>query len=219
MSYPQLPEAHHNAEASAARGERFTTARLEAFSDGVIAVIITIMVLELKVPRQNGFAGLRDVLPTLLIYLLSFAFTGIYWVNHHHLLHRTEETDGPILYTNLMFLFCLSLLPFTTAWVLDKHVDPFSAALYTVCLILTGFSFLLLRLALDRRVRHDGRYVAQDRATQRKHLASLVIFLVAIPVALYHPVLSLLLDACVNLVWILPGLGTDVRLRPSGAQR
>ena len=218
MPYPETSEAQRNARASAAPGESFTTARLEAFSDGVIAVIITIMVLELKVPRQNGFEGLRAVLPTLLIYLLSFAFTGIYWVNHHHLLHRTEETDGPILYTNLMFLFCLSLLPFATAWVLEKHVDPFSAAMYTVCLILTGFSFLLLRFSVDRQVQHAGRYVEQDRATQRKHLVSLAFYLVAIPAALYHPVLSLLLDGCVTLIWILPGLGTDLRLRPSESQ-
>lgn len=219
MPYPQAPETHRNAEAAAARSERFTTARVEAFSDGVIAVIITIMVLELKVPRQNGLQGLRAVLPTLLIYLLSFAFTGIYWVNHHHLLHRTEETDSPILYTNLMFLFCLSLLPFATAWVLEKHIDPFSAALYTVCLILTGVSFLLLRFSVDRQVRHAGHFVAQDRATQQKHLVSLALYVVAVPAALYHPVLSLLLDASVTLVRILPGFGTDVRLRLSGAQR
>jgi len=88
-----------------------STSRLEAFSDGVIAVIITIMVLELKVPRANGIAGLRAILPTLLVYLLSFTFTAIYWINHHHLVGRVEEVDPRILYANLLFLFCLSLLP------------------------------------------------------------------------------------------------------------
>jgi uncharacterized membrane protein len=90
-------------------------ARLEAFSDGVIAVIITIMVLELKVPHQDGLAGLYAVLPTLAVYLLSFTFTGIYWINHHHLVHRTDEADSLILYANLAFLFTLSLLPFCTS--------------------------------------------------------------------------------------------------------
>ncbi len=203
-------EPHASTEAPA-RSESFTTARLEAFSDGVIAVIITIMVLELKVPHENGARGLRAVLPTLLVYLLSFAFTGIYWVNHHHLLHRTEETDGRILYSNLLFLFCLSLLPFTTTWVLEKHVDAFSAGLYTVCLILTGFSFLLLRMAVDRTLQNVGRYAEQDRATQRKHILSLGFYFVAVAAARYYPVVSLLLDGCVTMVWILPGLGTEMR--------
>src|ERR1700759_1996650 len=89
-----------------------STARLEAFSDGVIAVIITIMVLELKVPHEDGLAGLRAVLPPLFLYPISFPFVGIYWINHHHLVHRPEEADERILYANLGFLFCLSLLPF-----------------------------------------------------------------------------------------------------------
>ena len=210
MPHQAFSEPHASPEAAPPNGS-FTTARLEAFSDGVIAVIITIMVLELKVPRENGIVGLRAVLPTMLVYLLSFAFTGIYWVNHHHLLHRTEGTDGRILYSNLLFLFFLSLLPFATAWVLEKHVDAFSAGLYTVGLILTGFSFLLLRLAVDRTVKQEGRFAEQDSATQRKHFLSLGIYLLAIPAARFHPVLSLLLDACVTLVWILPGLGTEMQ--------
>ncbi len=128
-------------------------ARLEAFSDGVIAVIITIMVLELKVPHQDGIAGLYAVFPTLAVYAISFAFTGIYWINHHHLVHRTEEADELILYANLFFLFCLSLLPFFTSYVLEKKLDSFSVALYIASMIVTGFSFLLLRLSIARRLR------------------------------------------------------------------
>ena len=210
MPHNVSTEPHASLEAPS-RGESFTTARLEAFSDGVIAVIITIMVLELKVPRENGVPGLRAVLPTLLVYLLSFAFTGIYWVNHHYLLHRTERTDGRILYSNLLFLFSLSLLPFATAWVLDKHLDTFSTVLYTAGLILTGFTFLLLRMAVDRTVRGAGQYAEQDRRTERKHVLSLTLYVVAVVVARYHSALSLALDACVTLVWILPGLGTDMR--------
>lgn len=106
-----------------------STARLEAFSDGAIAVIITIMVLELKVPHQDGTAGLYAIIPILLVYLLSFAFTGIYWINHQHLVRRVESADRLILYANLGFLFCLSLLPFATSYVLEKKIDSFAVCL------------------------------------------------------------------------------------------
>ena len=105
--------------------DRPTPSRLESFSDGVIAVIITIMVLEFKVPAPDGMAGLRTILPTLAVYLLSFAFTAIYWVNHHHLVHRLKRVEPLILYANLTFLFCLSLLPFFTSYLLQKHISCF----------------------------------------------------------------------------------------------
>jgi uncharacterized membrane protein len=186
-------------------------ARLEAFSDGVIAVIITIMVLELKVPPQDGFAGLRPVLPTLCLYLISFAFTGIYWINHHHLIHRTQEADARILYANLGFLFCLSLLPFFTSYVLEKKIDSFSVAIYVASLILTGFSFLLLRLAIGRRLRLAGKLEAEDTAVQRKHWLSLVIYLVAISLAFQYPRTSLGLVAFVTVLWVTPTVGIKPR--------
>jgi uncharacterized membrane protein len=184
-----------------------TPARLEAFSDGVIAVIITIMVLELKVPHENGLAGLRAILPTLCLYLISFAFTGVYWINHHHLIHRTEEADELILYANLGFLFCLSLLPFFTSYVLEKKMDSFSVAFYVASMILTGFSFLLLRLAIGRRLRHAGKFEAEDKAVERKNYLSLFVYLVAISIAFRHPHLSLGLVACVSVIWITPTAG------------
>jgi len=179
-------------------------ARLEAFSDGVIAVIITIMVLELKVPAQNGLAGLRAILPTLLVYLLSFSFTGVYWVNHHHLVHRIHEADQRILYANLGFLFCLSLLPFFTAYLLEKEIDSFSVALYVVSMIATGIGFLLLRLAIARRLRLSGSLEEEDIATQRKHWLSLGLYVVAVPLSFYHPYFSLAIIALVMVVWIVP---------------
>jgi uncharacterized membrane protein len=184
-----------------------TPARLEAFSDGVIAVIITIMVLELKVPHQDGLAALRAVLPTLCLYLISFAFVGIYWINHHHLVHRTEEADELILYANLGFLFCLSLLPFFTSFVLEKKMDSYSVAIYIAAMVLTGFSFLLLRLAIARRLRHAGRFEAEDKAVERKNWLSLFVYLVAIPLAFQHPHLSLGLVAFVTIIWITPTAG------------
>jgi len=182
-------------------------ARLEAFSDGVIAVIITIMVLELKVPRQDGIPGLQAVLPTLTLYFISFAFTGIYWINHHHLVHRTEEADELILYANLLFLFFLSLLPFFTAYVLEKKMSSFSVALYTSSMVFTGFSFLLLRLAIGRRLRQAGKLDEEDTAVQRKNLLSLLVYLIAIPLAFYHPHASLGLVALVTVIWITPTVG------------
>jgi uncharacterized membrane protein len=194
-------------------------ARLEAFSDGVIAVIITIMVLELKVPHEDGLAGLRSVLPTLSLYLISFAFVGIYWINHHHLVHRTEEADDRVLYANLGFLFCLSLLPFFTSYVLDKNMDSFSVAIYISSMILTGFSFLLLRLAIGRRLRHAGKLEAEDTAVVRKNYLSLFVYLVAIPFAFQHPRVALGLVAFVTVIWITPTAGLKPREEHPPADR
>ena len=185
-----------------------TPARLEAFSDGVLAVIITIMVLELKVPHANGVAGIHAILPILFVYVLSFTFTGIYWVNHHLLIHRIEEVDGRILYSNLLFLFCSSLLPYFTSWVLEKQRDSFSVVLYSLSLLSTGFAFMLLRLAIERRLRLAGRRTMEDAATARKHWMSLGCYLLAIPAAYIYPTAAILLDAIVTLIWILPDLGT-----------
>src|ERR1700678_902978 len=182
-------------------------ARLEAFSDGVIAVIITIMVLELKVPHQDGVAGLRAVLPTLCVYGISFAFTGIYWINHHHLCHRTDEADELILYANLFFLFCLSLLPFFTSYALDKKLDSFSVALYASSMVVTGFSFMLLRLSIGRRLRLVGKLETQDTSVQHKHWMSLLTYVIAIPLAFYHPHIALGLCASVTVIWITPTTG------------
>jgi uncharacterized membrane protein len=182
-------------------------ARLEAFSDGVIAVIITIMVLELKIPERDGPTGLLTVLPTLYVYAISFAFTGIYWINHHHLVHRTEEADELVLYANLFFLFCLSLLPFYTSYVLEKKIDSFSVALYSASMLVTGFSFMLLRIAIGRRLRLSGKLETQDTAVQHKHWMSLLTYLTAIPLAFYHSHIALGLCALVTVIWVTPTVG------------
>ncbi len=182
-------------------------ARLEAFSDGVIAVIIAVMVLELKISHQDGLAGLYAVLPTLAVYLLSFTFTGIYWINHHHLVHRTEEADSVILYANLLFLFCLSLLPFFTAYLLDKKMDSFSVAIYTGSMVLNAVSFFLLRIAIARRLRSAGTLEPEDTAVQNKHWMSMIIYFVAIPLAFFHSHVALLLTAFVTVIWITPAFG------------
>ena len=186
-------------------------ARLEAFSDGVIAVIITIMVLELHVPHEPGLAGLRTGLPTLAVYALSFTFTAIYWINHHHLINRTREADQAILYANLFFLFCLSLLPFFTSYLLDMKFDSFSVALYAVSLIVTAFSFMLLRLSILWRLRRNDSLQQEDQAAVYKHWTSLALYLIAIPLAFYHSYSALGIIALVTLVWIYPTAHTHNR--------
>jgi uncharacterized membrane protein len=188
-----------------------TPARLEAFSDGVIAVIITIMVLELHVPHENGLAGLRAVLPVLLVYALSFTYTGIYWINHRHLIDhcggRMDRVDESVLWANLFLLFCLSLLPFFTSYLLAKHLDSFSVALYGAGNLITGFGFLLLRLAILRRLRHSGTLVHQDLAARPKDMLSVLAYVVSIPLAFYHPYAALGLIAAVTVIWIVPNIG------------
>jgi uncharacterized membrane protein len=183
-----------------------STARLEAFSDGVIAVIITIMVLELKVPQQDGGAGLYAILPILLIYLLSFAFTGIYWINHQHLIKRIEVADAFTLYANLFFLFCLSLLPFFTSYLLEKKMDSFAVFLYTISMVVTGFSFLLLRLAIHRNLRYFKDLQKEDTRARAMHLASLCLYLLAAPLAYVNAQLALGIVALVTIAWIVPNL-------------
>jgi uncharacterized membrane protein len=182
----------------------FATTRLEAFSDGVLAVIITIMVLELKIPHEDGIPGLLTIAPTLFIYLLSFCLTGIYWVNHHHLIHRIEHADHRILYANLGFLFCASLVPFFTSYVIEKHSNSFSVALYAASMIATAVSFLLLRLSVSRLLSQAGDLQQEDISTQSKHYASLALYLIAIPLARFHPHLALATITLVFVVWIVP---------------
>ncbi len=189
-----------------------STARLEAFSDGVIAVIITIMVLELKVPHENGIAGLRAIVTTLAVYALSFAFTGIYWINHHHLVDRLHRVDALILWANLGLLFSLSLLPFFTNYMIEKHLDSFSVALYIGSLMLTGLAFSLLQLAIGRHLRHSGHAdepaeLQAQAAEQRKGFFSVAIYLASIPLAFVRPAFALAGAAIVTVIWILPGFG------------
>jgi uncharacterized membrane protein len=173
-------------------------ARLEAVSDGVIAVIITIMVLELKVPGPDGVAGLRAVLPTVFLYLLTFVQVGIYWVNHHYLVDEVETVSHGILWANLMFLFCLSLFPFATDWIGVKGLSSFTAALYAAVSIFPGLGYMALWLQIRSQ---SG---APAHASWGKQIASISLYLTAIPVAWYRPAASLALIAIVALLWLLP---------------
>jgi uncharacterized membrane protein len=178
--------------------ESLSPARLEAFSDGVIAVIITIMVLELKVPVHDGMAGVREVLPTVFLYLLTFVQIGIYWVNHHYLVDEAETVSHGILWANLAFLFFLSLFPFATDWIGVKGLSSFSTALYAGVSILPGISYT----ALSMQIRSRSRSAAH--AGWGKQLGSVVLYLAAIAVAFYRPIASLALIGLVAVIWLLP---------------
>ncbi|HEX4037235.1 MAG TPA: TMEM175 family protein [Acidobacteriaceae bacterium] len=173
-------------------------ARLEAISDGVIAVIITIMVLELKVPGLDGVAGLRAVLPAIFLYLLTFVQVGIYWVNHHYLVDEVETVTHGILWANLMFLFCLSLFPFATDWIGIKGLSSFTTALYAAVSIFPGLGYM----ALWAQIRRQS--AAPAHATWGKQIASVTLYLAAIPVAWYRPAASLALIGLVAVLWLLP---------------
>src|ERR1700740_2294536 len=159
---------------------QISSSRLEAFSDGVIAVIITIMVLELHVPHKDGLAGLWSVAPRLGIYLLSFLMVGIYWINHHELMHRKEVVDFRILWANLAFLFVLSLVPYVVDYVDEKLFDPFATILYDATMLLSGLAFFVLRWTVMRLQSKAGSLGHRDEAELWKHAASLGIYLLSI---------------------------------------
>ncbi len=177
--------------------------RLEAFSDGVIAILITIMVLELKVPHGADVAALRPVIPVFLSYVLSFVFLGIYWNNHHHLLQAIKHVDGRVLWANLHLLFWLSLIPFATGWLGENHFAAWPAALYGAVLLLAAVAYFVLTRAL---IALHGRESVLAAALGRdfKGKLSLVIYLVAIPLAFVNSWLAGALYVLVAVIWLVP---------------
>ena len=177
--------------------------RLEAFSDGVLAIIITIMVLELKVPHGDNFAALKPLLPVFLSYVVSFLYVGIYWNNHHHLLHSMREVSGGILWANLHLLFWLSLFSFATGWMGENHFTPMPTALYGVVLLLAGVAYYVLQLAIVAR---QGPQSLLAKALRRdwKGKLSLVVYLIAIPLAFANSWISNALYLLVALWWLIP---------------
>jgi TMEM175 potassium channel family protein len=177
--------------------------RLEAFSDGVIAIIITIMVLDLKVPHGEGFEALRPLIPTLLMYLLSFVYVGIYWNNHHHLLHAATKVTGPTLWANLHLLFWLSLIPFTTGWMGENHFTSAPSALYGFVLLMASIAYWILQ---HSTIVAEGPACTLKEAIGRdwKGKASPALYLLAILCAYWVPVVSETIYALVALMWLIP---------------
>ena len=180
--------------------------RLEAFSDGVIAILITIMVLELKVPLGSDARALAPLVPVFLTYVLSFAFLGIYWNNHHHMLHTAERINGQILWANLHLLFWLSLVPFATGWMGENHAAPLPTALYGVVLLCSAIAYTILQGRIVAHQAHQGERSRLKEAVgaDRKGKASMALYTVAIPVAFGSPWTAIAIYVLVALIWLAP---------------
>jgi uncharacterized membrane protein len=177
--------------------------RMEAFSDGVLAVVITIMVLELKWPHGASLAALRPLVPVLLSYILSFVNVGIYWNNHHHLLHATERVNGATLWANLHLLFWLSLIPFTTAWMGENHLNSWPVAVYGIVLLLAGVAYYILTQTLIRLHGRDST-LATSIGADVKGKISIAIYAAGIALAFVHPWIADLCYVIVAVMWLVP---------------
>ncbi len=177
--------------------------RLEAFSDGVIAILITIMVLELKVPVGADLAALLPLIPIVLSYVLSFVFLGIYWNNHHHLFQVVQQVNGRVLWANLHLLFWLSLVPFVTAWMGENNFAAWPVALYGVILLFAACAYYLLVRSLLALHGQDST-LAIAVGSDFKGKLSIVIYVIAIPLALFVPGLSFALYVLVAVIWFIP---------------
>ena len=177
--------------------------RLEAFSDGVIAIIITVMVLEMKVPQGADRAALRALIPVLLSYVLSFVFLGIYWSNHHHLLQAVRHVNGRILWANLHLLFWLSLTPFVTSWMGENYFAAWPVAVYGAVLLLAAVAYFILTRELIALHGRDSTLAAAV-GSDLKGKGSLVLYAAAIPLAFWHPWIACALYVLVAVLWLIP---------------
>ena len=190
-----------------------TRTRLEAFSDGVIAILITIMVLELKVPHGTDWQALRPLTPVFLTYVLSFIFLGIYWNNHHHMLHATERVNGRILWANLHLLFWLSLIPFGTGWMGENDVAPLPTAIYGVVLLMAAIAYTILQSTI---VAHQGptSKLREALGSDFKGKLSIMAYVAAIPLAFVTPWIAIGLYVFVALLWLVPDRRIESKIAP-----
>jgi uncharacterized membrane protein len=186
--------------------------RLEAFSDGVLAIIITIMVLEIKVPHGNDFEALKPLIPVVISYILSFIYIGIYWNNHHHLMHTVKNVTGGMLWANLHLLFWLSLVPFTTGWIGENHFDPIPMAIYGFVLLMAAVAFYVLQTLI---VRSQGEHsiLAKAIGSDLKGKMSVIIYLSAIGSNFASQWISGSLYILVALIWLIPDKRIEIILR------
>jgi uncharacterized membrane protein len=178
--------------------------RLEAFSDGVIAIIITIMVLEFKVPHGDDWAALQPVIPVFFNYVLSYIYVGIYWNNHHHMVHTVEHVNGKILWANLHLLFWLSVIPFVTNWMGESQFAALPTALYGAVLLLSGFAYTILQSCIIAAHGGKNSLLAKAVAQDRKGKASLALYVTAIALAFWHVWVADGIYVLVAIMWLIP---------------
>jgi uncharacterized membrane protein len=185
--------------------------RLEAFSDGVIAILITIMVLELKVPQGADWESLRHPLFTMLLYVLSFIYLGIYWSNHHHMFHAAQHVSGGVLWANLHLMFWLSLVPFVTTWMGENHFAALPTAIYGVVLLLAAVAYTILQTTI---IKYEGRSsrLAQAVGSDLKGKLSMALYVSGIGLAFVHPLIADVLYITVAMMWLVPDKRIESRI-------
>jgi uncharacterized membrane protein len=189
--------------------EPLSPGRLEAFSDGVIAIILTIMVLELKAPDSADPKSLLHDWPIFISYVISYFYVAVYWINHHHLFHRVKRVDLPVLWANIALLFFMSFIPFFTEWMESTRLSPFPTAVYAATMLVAGAAFSVLDRVVARQSIGDPDMVLVRRAAQRKNLIAICIYAAAIGTAYYRTTLSLALIFVVALLYAIPSLWVE----------
>ena len=192
--------------------------RLEAFSDAVIAILITIMVLEFKVPAGADVDALRPLVPVFLYYILSFIYLGIYWNNHHHMFQAVQRVNGVALWANLHLLFWLSLVPFATAWMAEHHTEPLPTALYGVVLLGAAVAYILLQTALIREDPEANAVLARAVGSDLKGKVSIACYVLAILLAFVSRGVADLLFIVVAIIWLIPDRRIERRIGPDGGE-
>lgn len=181
-----------------------TKSRLEAFSDGVFAIIITIMVLEIKVPHEIGLSAIFRLYPVFLSYLLSFVFISIYWGNHHHLLHTLHSVNSKVIWSNMHLLFWLSLIPFSTGWMGENHFEKYPVMLYGINLLLCAIAYYLLQKTIMSYHIHKSPLGEALKKQEKKGILSLLLYISSVPAALLHPAISEIIFVTVAILWVIP---------------
>ncbi len=178
--------------------------RLEAFSDGVLAIIITVMVLEIKIPHGADWAELKPLIPTFLSYLLSFVYIAIYWGNHHHMLHSLKSVSSGIIWANMNLLFWLSLIPFSTGWMGENNFAPNTILVYGVLLLVSGVSFVILQKQIEKHVQDIDALKMAFANMKKKGIISTMVYASAIPFAYVSPIISGTLFLAMAIIWLIP---------------
>lgn len=181
-----------------------TKTRLEAFSDGVLAIIITIMVLELKIPHGDELSDLLPLINVFISYLMSFVYIGIYWGNHHHLLHTAQHVNSKIIWANMHLLFWLSLVPFSTGWMGENHFGKITLAVYGVNLLGCAIAYYILQLVIMSNYTYNTKLIEALKKQQKKGMLSLVGYLLTIVFAFFYPIVSITLMVIIAVLWIIP---------------
>jgi uncharacterized membrane protein len=189
-----------------------TKTRLEAFSDGVLAIIITIMVLELKVPHDTSFHGLWQLGPVFTSYVLSFVFIGIYWGNHHHLLHTVQRVTSKIIWANMSLLFALSLIPFTTGWMGENSFARLPVAAYAINLLLCSVAFYILQRVIITTGTKDSALIEALKKQEKKGITSLLMYAASVGIAFIYPLISAFLIVGVAVWWLIPNKNIEKAL-------